>query len=106
MTKKKNNSDYPRITFCCSKDEQLAIRNVAADCGMSVSSYCKNVVLGHKPKYRLTPEQVRLMQDNRKLIADMQRLSNFFKNGEYYKAVAEIPVIVEQLKSNLYDCNR
>ncbi len=42
---------YFRITFSCSEDELRAIRQTAADCGMSMSMYCKKVVLGFKPKY-------------------------------------------------------
>lgn len=45
---------YFRITFSCSEDELRAIRQTAADCGMSMSMYCKKVVLGFKPKYRLS----------------------------------------------------
>lgn len=96
---------YYSITFCCSLDEEAAIKKVAADCGLSVSSYCKNVILGHRPKYRLSPSDVSLLQDVRKLTYNLQRISNFFKNGKYYNAVAEVPDIVKKLKSLLYDCN-
>lgn len=96
---------YFSITFCCSEDEQLAIKNAAESCGMSVSKYCKQVILNHRPKQRLTEEDILLLQAVRKIAADLQRIANFFRNGEYYKVVAELPNIIKKLKSILYDCN-
>ena len=45
---------YFRITFSCSEDELGAIRQTAKDCNLSMSMYCKKVVLGFRPKYRLS----------------------------------------------------
>ncbi|MGN1254230.1 MAG: mobilization protein MbpA [Prevotella sp.] len=96
---------YFSITFCCSEDEQRAIKNAADSCGMSVSRYCKQVILSHRPKQRLTPEDINLLQSVRKIASDLQRIANYFKNGVHYQAVAELPGIIKKLKFILYDCN-
>ena len=70
---------YFRITFSCSEDELRAIRQTAADCGMSMSMYCKKVVLGFKPKYRLSEEDISMMQEVRKVKADLQRIANYLR---------------------------
>ena len=43
---------------------------------MSMSMYCKKVVLGFKPKYRLSAEDIGLMQEVRKVKSDLQRIAN------------------------------
>lgn len=96
---------YFRITFCCSEAEQQAIQKTAKDCGISCSNYCKQVVMGHHPKYRLTPEDVALLQDVRKVKADLQRIANFFKYSNHQLAIIELRKVIDKLKNTLYDCN-
>lgn len=100
MTKKK----YFSVTFCCSEDEQQAIRQTAKDCGLSVSNYCNRVILGYKPKSRLTADDVELMQDVRKVKGDLQRMANFFNQSNHQLVVKELKKIINKLKPVLYDC--
>lgn len=102
MKKKK----YFRITFCCSEDEKRAIDKTAKDCGMSTSKFCKRVILGYKPKYRLTPEDLKLLQDVRKATADLTHIKNYFKCSNHQLLIEEVTKIVDNLKVVLYDCNR
>ena len=97
---------YFRITFSCSEDELRAIRQTAADCGMSMSMYCKKVVLGFKPKYRLSEEDISMMQEVRKVKADLQRIANYFKYGNHQMLMEELAKVINKLKTSLYDCNR
>lgn len=97
---------YFRITFCCSEDEKRAIDKTAKECGMSTSKYCKRVILGYKPKYRLTPENLKLLQDVRKATADLTHITSYFKYGNHQLLMDEVKKIVNNLKGILYDCNR
>lgn len=99
MKKKK----YFSITFCCSEDEQQAIKQTAKDCGLSVSNYCNRVILGYKPKYRLTADDVELMQDVRKVTSDLQRMANFFNQSNHQMVVEELKKIINKLKPIVYD---
>ena len=90
---------YFRITFSCSEDELRAIRQTAADCGMSMSMYCKKVVLGFKPKYRLSEEDISMMQEVRKVKADLQRIANYFKYGNHQLLMEELAKVISKLKS-------
>lgn len=98
------NKKYFRITFCCSEDEQRAIRQTAEDCGLSMSKYCKKVVLNYKPKYRLTPEDIQLLQDVRSVKSDLQRIANYFKYSNHQLEIDEVRKIINILKTILYDC--
>lgn len=98
-------SKYFRITFSCSEDELEAIRQTARDCGLSMSMYCRKVVLGFRPKYRLTKEDIRLMQEVRKVKADLQRIANYFKYGNHQLLMEELAKVINKLKKSLYDCN-
>lgn len=100
MEKKK----YFRITFCCSEDEKRAIDKTADDCGLSTSMYCKKVVLNGKPKYRLTPEHIKLLQDVRSVKSDLQRIANYFKYSNHQLVIDEAKKIINTLKFILYDC--
>lgn len=95
---------YFRITFCCSEDEQRAIERTAEACGLSTSKYCKLVILGHQPKERLTPDDITLLQDVRKIKADMERIANYFKHSNYQLLMEELRKVIDRLKSLLYDC--
>ena len=66
---------YFRITFSCSEDELGAIRQTAKDCNLSMSMYCKKVVLGFRPKYRLTEEDntYDLLDDQKHAVYDTLR---------------------------------
>lgn len=99
-------SKYFRITFCCSEEEQKKIVETARSCGLPTSGYCKRVILGYRPKERLKPEEVELLQDVRKVKADLQRMANFFRASNYQMVVEELLKIINKLKVVLYDCNR
>lgn len=106
ITKPMKKEKYFRITFSCSEDELRAIRQTAADCGMSMSMYCKKVVLGFRPKYRLSEEDISLMQEVRKVKSDLQRIANYFKYGNHQLLMEELAKVINKLKTSLYDCNR
>ena len=97
---------YFRITFSCSEDELEAIRQTAKDCNLSMSMYCKKVVLGFKPKYRLSEKDISMMQEVRKVKADLQKIANYFKYGNHQMLMEELAKVISKLKTALYDCNR
>ena len=97
---------YFRITSSCSEDELGAIRQTAKDCNLSMSMYCKKVVLGFRPKYRLTEADISLMQEVRKVKSDLQRIANYFKYGNHQLLMEELAKVINKLKTSLYDCNR
>ena len=94
-----------RIDFRCSEDEFRKIKQDAENCGLTVSTYCNNVLMGNRPKQRLTQEQLRLLTQVRLFTTNMQRIANFFHAGKYESVMAEVRVIVAQLKQLLYDCH-
>ena len=76
------------MDFRCEELEADLIRKNASECGLSTSNYCRQVILGYRPRKRLTDEELETLTDVRKLCADMVHINNFFRQGKYPKMMA------------------
>lgn len=95
-----------RIDFRCTEEEFFSIEEMARSCSMTKSDYVRQVVLGFRPKKKLTDDELHLLQDVRKATSDLQHISNYFSKGWYSKLMAELKPIVQQLKDLIYDRDR
>lgn len=95
-----------RIDFRCTEEEFYAIEETARSCSMSKSDYVRQVVLGFRPKKKLTNDELQLLQDVRKATSDLQHINNYFSKGWYAKLMAELKPIIQQLKDLVYDRDR
>lgn len=51
------------VLFRLTELEEAQLKRTAAQCGMSVSDYCRAAIFGTTPKQRLTPEQQKLLEE-------------------------------------------
>lgn len=75
-----NKSQNPRtenIVFRLTAAEKDFIQQQADNCGLSLSMFCHDVLLGFRPRQRLTSEQVALMGEIRKLRNDLVHINNY-----------------------------
>ncbi|MBQ6062340.1 MAG: hypothetical protein IJK87_01755 [Prevotella sp.] len=94
-----------KINFRCTEEESVVIRRTARECGLSVSDYCRRVVLNFRPKKRLTDEELEMLREVRKETHDLQRIANYFKGKKYEAVIREVQLVVARLKVILYGVN-
>ena len=79
-----NTTDNPKtdnVVFRLEPVEKNYLQQQATKCGLSLSNYCRQVLLGYSPKERLTKEQVEMLQGVRKLRNDLQHINNYEKRN-------------------------
>ena len=91
-----------KINFRCGDLEADLIRKKAAECGLSTSDYCRQVILGYRPKKRLTDDEMQKLTDVRKLCADMVHITNLFRQGKYKSMMVELADLIQRLKGIVY----
>ena len=91
-----------KINFRCGDLEADLIRKKATECGLSTSDYCRQVILGHHPRKRLTDEEMQTLTDVRKLCADMVHITNLFRQGKYKTMMVELADLAQRLKGIVY----
>ena len=91
-----------KINFRCGDLEADLIRKKAAECGLSTSDYCRQVILGYHPRKRLTDEELETLTDVRKLCADMVHITNLFRQGKYKTMMVELADLIQRLKGIVY----
>lgn len=94
-----------KINFRCTEDECFVIRNIARECGTTMSDFCRRVVLNYRPKKRLTKEELELLREVRGITSDLQRIANFFRKKEYEAVIREVRLVVNKLNGILYGSN-
>ena len=94
-----------RINFRCTEEEYMTIKNTASECGITMSDYCRKVVLNHHPQKRLTEEQLELLREVRKITFDLQRIDNFFRHKQFDAVMCEVQSVVNKLNGILYGSN-
>ena len=92
-----------KINFRCGEMEAAAIRRNAETCGLSTSDYCRQVILGYRPRKKFSEVEFQMLSDVRKLCMDMTHITNFFRQKKYDRMMKELKQMVSKLKSILYD---
>ena len=91
-----------KMDFRCDDLEADLIRKNASECGLSTSNYCRQVILGYRPRKRLTDEELETLTEVRKLCADMVHITNLFRQGKYKAMMVELAALAQKLKSIVY----
>ena len=86
-----------KLDFRCGELEADLIRKNASEYGLSTSNYCRQVILGYRPRKRLTDEELETLTDVRKLCADMVH-----RQGKYKTMMAEVADLSRRLKEIVY----
>lgn len=63
-------------TFRCTRDELEKLRELAAECGLSLSRYVVAAALKHRPRKRLTSDEVEALNSLAIARADLIKVSN------------------------------
>ena len=85
-----NTTDNPKtdnVVFRLEPVEKNYLQQQATKCGLSLSNYCRQVLLGYSPKERLTKEQVEMLQGVRKLRNDLQHINNYEKRNPQWDTI-------------------
>ena len=69
-----------KIDSRVTPEEYARIRDIAAECGLSLSQYVRKVALGHKPNYRLSEEECEALNSLSAARGDIVHISNILKN--------------------------
>lgn len=91
-----------RINISCGELEFALIRRHAEECGLSVSDYCRQVLLAYYPRKRLSEHEYQVITEVRKLTSDLAHITNFFHQRKYAAVMDELRCIIKRLKEILY----
>lgn len=91
-----------RINIRCGELEFALIRRHAEECGLSVSDYCRQVLLSYCPRKRLSEREFQVITEVRKLTSDLTHITNFFHQRKYASMMEELKSIIKRLKEILY----
>lgn len=91
------------VLFRLTELEEAQLKRTAAQCGMSVSDYCRAAIFGTTPKQRLTPEQQKLLEEVREIRWNMSRITNHWRSRDWPDVRLELDRIIEKLKPLNYD---
>lgn len=86
------------VLFRLTELEEAQLKRTAAQCGMSVSDYCRAAIFGTTPKQRLTPEQQKLLEEVREIRWNMSRITNHWRSRDWPSVRLELDRIIEKLK--------
>ena len=87
-----------RIIFRCTKEEKQRLQERANQCAIKISSYCREVSLGGRPRAAFTQEEKALMIEMAKLKGSLTRMANFFSKGQYADLADENRALLNELK--------
>lgn len=79
----KDNPLQATITFRLQAAEKTFLQQQADKCRLSLSDFCREVLLGFSPRERLTKEQLSMLSDVRALRNSLININNFEKWSNY-----------------------
>lgn len=84
QAKHKNRDE--RLTIRFTNEEKAEIIEKANACGLKPNEYCRRLILGHKPRLRMTQEEIDAINTLGDARADLIRINNvLMKKSEDFK---------------------
>lgn len=80
------------VLFRLTELEEAQLKRTAAQCGMSVSDYCRAAIFG------TTPKQQKLLEEVREIRWNMSRITNHWRSRDWPDVRLELDRIIEKLK--------
>ena len=77
QAKHKNRDEHLTIRF--TNEEKAEIIEKANACGLKPNEYCRRLILGHKPRLRMTQEEIDAINTLGDARADLIRINNVLK---------------------------
>ena len=77
QAKHKNRDE--RLTIRFTNEEKAEIMEKANACGLKPNEYCRRLILGHKPRLRMTQEEIDAINTLGDARADLIRINNVLK---------------------------
>ena len=77
QAKHKNRDE--RLTIRFTNEEKAEIIEKANACGLKPNEYCRRLILGHKPRLRMTQEEIDAINTLGDAPADLIRINNVLK---------------------------
>ena len=77
QAKHKNRDE--RLTIRFTNEEKAEIIEKANACGLKPNEYCRRLILGHKPRLRMTQEEIDAINTLGDARADLIRINNVMK---------------------------
>lgn len=77
QAKHKNRDE--RLTIRFTNEEKAEIIEKANACGLKPNEYCRRLILGHKPRLRMTQEEIDAINTLADARADLIRINNVLK---------------------------
>lgn len=77
QAKHKNRDE--RLTIRFTNEEKAEIIEKASACGLKPNEYCRRLILGHKPRLRMTQEEIDAINTLGDARADLIRINNVLK---------------------------
>ena len=77
QSKHKNRDE--RLTIRFTNEEKAEIIEKANACGLKPNEYCRRLILGHKPRLRMTQEEIDAINTLGDARADLIRINNVLK---------------------------
>lgn len=77
QAKHKNRDE--RLTIRFTNEEKAEIIEKANACGLKPNEYCRRLILGHKPRLRMTQEEIDAINTLGDTRADLIRINNVLK---------------------------
>lgn len=77
QAKHKNRDE--RLTIRFTNEEKAEILEKANACGLKPNEYCRRLILGHKPRLRMTQEEIDAINTLGDARADLIRINNVLK---------------------------
>ena len=77
QAKHKNRDE--RLTIRFTNEEKAEIIEKANACGLKSNEYCRRLILGHKPRLRMTQEEIDAINTLGDARADLIRINNVLK---------------------------
>ena len=77
QAKHKNREE--RLTIRFTNEEKAEIIEKANACGLKPNEYCRRLILGHKPRLRMTQEEIDAINTLGDARADLIRINNVLK---------------------------
>ncbi len=77
QAKHKNRDE--RLTIRFTNEEKAEIIEKANACGLKPNEYCRRLILGHKPRLRMTQEEIDAINTLGDARADLIRINNVLK---------------------------
>lgn len=75
----KNKNRDERLTIRFTNEEKAEIIEKANACGLKPNEYCRRLILGHKPRLRMTQEEIDAINTLGDARADLIRINNVLK---------------------------